>query len=52
MAVLVFDTPDSPVNVLSSALFDEFGRMLDAIASEQLDAVNATLLFLARQINN
>lgn len=34
VAILRFDTPDSPVNILSSRFFDEFGRHLDQIARD------------------
>lgn len=34
VAILRFDTPDSPVNILSSRFFADFGRHLDTIARD------------------
>jgi 3-hydroxyacyl-CoA dehydrogenase/enoyl-CoA hydratase/3-hydroxybutyryl-CoA epimerase len=42
VALILFDTPDSPVNILSRELFEEFGRILDEIESD--GAVRACVL--------
>lgn len=42
VALILFDTPNSPVNILSRESFEEFGRILDEIESD--DAVRACVL--------
>lgn len=47
VAVLLFDSPDSPVNVLSKELLEEFPPLLDRIASDS--AVKAVVLASAKE---
>lgn len=46
VATILFDTPDSPVNVLSRELFDEISDVLDEIESD--DSVRAVVLHSAK----
>lgn len=47
VAVLLFDTPESPVNILSSRFFAEFGRHLEAI--ERDPEITACVLASAKK---
>ncbi len=46
VAIVYFDTPDSPVNVLSRELFDEFTPIIDQIASDR--SIRACVLASAK----
>ena len=47
VAVLAFDTPDSPVNIISRSLFDEFTEAVHRIETD--DAIRAVALVSAKK---
>ena len=52
VGLLIFDTPGSPVNVLSDELFGEIGSLLDEIAADDAGSAACVILSLAKQVGD